>query len=333
MDPITQGTLGAAFAQTRGGRLQLLKVAFIGALGGMAPDLDVLIRSAKDPLLFLEYHRHFTHSLFFIPIGGPLVGLLAFLVFGRRWSLRLKDFVIWSTMGYATHALLDGCTSYGTQLLWPLSDTRFSWDTVSVVDPLFTLPLLAAVVAAVVRRQRAYAWAGCAWALFYLSLGFVQHERATAMANELAHERGHEPGRLEVKPSFANLLVWKTIYTANGRFYVDAVKPGVLDSEVWQGQSLPQLDVQRDFPWLDPQSQQARDIKRFDRFSAGFTAVSPNDRERIIDIRYSLLPHEINALWGIALSPDAGAEEHVEYYTARNDSAQAAATLWSMFLE
>src|SRR5690606_29471703 len=49
------------------------KTWWLGALGGMAPDLDVIIRSASDPLLALEYHRHFTHSLAFIPIGGLLV--------------------------------------------------------------------------------------------------------------------------------------------------------------------------------------------------------------------------------------------------------------------
>ena len=43
-------------------------------------------------------------------------------------------------MGYATHGLLDSCTSYGTQLFWPFSDVRVAWDTMSIVDPLFTVP-------------------------------------------------------------------------------------------------------------------------------------------------------------------------------------------------
>ena len=51
-----------------------------GCVGGLAPDLDVFIRSSADPLVALEYHRHFTHSLLFIPIGGTLVGL--------PWALR-----------------------------------------------------------------------------------------------------------------------------------------------------------------------------------------------------------------------------------------------------
>ena len=56
----------------------------LGALAGMAPDLDVLIRSSTDPLLFLEYHRQFTHSLAFIPIGAALCTAILY-PFVRKW--------------------------------------------------------------------------------------------------------------------------------------------------------------------------------------------------------------------------------------------------------
>ena len=56
--------------------------------------------------------------------------------------------------GYATHGLLDACTSYGTQLFWPFSDERVAWNNSSIVDPLFTLPILALVIAAAMRGKR-----------------------------------------------------------------------------------------------------------------------------------------------------------------------------------
>ena len=46
--------------------------ALVGAVAGMTADLDVLIRSSADPLLNLEYHRHFSHSLLFVPLGALL---------------------------------------------------------------------------------------------------------------------------------------------------------------------------------------------------------------------------------------------------------------------
>ena len=66
MDPLTQGTLGAALPQSLSQKQLAGSAGLLGFLAGMAPDLDVLIRSSSDPLLFLEYHRQFTHSLVFM---------------------------------------------------------------------------------------------------------------------------------------------------------------------------------------------------------------------------------------------------------------------------
>ena len=68
MDPLTQGALGAALPQATRGKSQVGVAGTLGFVAGMAADLDVLIRSEADPLLFLEYHRQFTHSLVFIPV-------------------------------------------------------------------------------------------------------------------------------------------------------------------------------------------------------------------------------------------------------------------------
>lgn len=333
MDPVSQGVLGALASQSTSSNNNLYKAAFVGALAGMAPDLDVLIRSPSDPLLFLQYHRHFTHSLFFIPIGGFICGMLAWWLFGRRWNVGRKTMVIWATAGYATHGLLDACTSYGTLLLWPLSDHRFSWDIVSIIDPLFTVPLLAGVLWSARRGNKRGFYLALCWMLFYGGLAIWQHERALTMGQQLAESRGHSPGRLEAKPSFANIAVWKVIYENEGMFYVDAVKPGLMNSRVWQGESLPRLDLERDLPWLDPGSQQARDVARFDWFSSGYVALHPDDPNRVIDVRYSLLPQEISALWGIKLTPGADPDTHAHFYTARNDSRSAAGKLWQMVME
>ncbi|MDG1119502.1 MAG: metal-dependent hydrolase, partial [SAR86 cluster bacterium] len=108
MDPITQGTVGAAFAQSTANKNNILRIGVIGFLAGLAPDLDVLIRSSNDPILFLEYHRQFSHSLFFIPFGSLVVTLLVFPLVKK--SMSLKTVYIASFLGYATHGLLDACT-------------------------------------------------------------------------------------------------------------------------------------------------------------------------------------------------------------------------------
>jgi len=336
MDPISQGVLGAVVAQSfsKAGRKvkvqapmaeSLGKVGIIGALAAMAPDLDVLISSTTDPLLALEFHRHFTHSLFFIPIGALICSLVLHPLLGRRWRLPFKQTFIWCLLGYATHALLDGCTSYGTQLLWPLSDQRFAWDTVSVIDPLFTVPLLVLTALAIVQQRRRWSRLAFAWVFVYLGLGFVQNERALDMGRALAESRGHNPVRLEVKPSFGNLLVWKLVYETDDYFYVDALKPALRKNEnkQWPGERVAKLDVARDLPWLVVGSQQATDIERFRWFSDDYLALDPHNPMRVIDIRYSMLPHQIAPLWGIELAKNVSAQSYVRYVTSRGDTTDS----------
>ena len=310
MDPISQGALGATAPQAilRGGKLPAY--AFLGCVAGMAPDLDVLIHSSTDPLLFLEFHRQFTHALLFIPVGAALVALLLHWVVRR--TLRFRETYLACLLGYATHGLLDGCTAYGTQLLWPFSDLRVAWNNVSIIDPLFTLPLLCLAILAAVLRRRALAVAGLVWALGYLLLGVVQHQRAETAGEQLAAARGHQPQRLSASPGLGNLLLWRVVYEHDGAYYIDAVRTG-LAAGVCPGASIPRLDLTRDFPWLDPRSQQRRDVERFRWFTDGYLAVDPRLPDRIIDIGYSMMPNSSEALWGIDLDPDAAPDRHVRY--------------------
>ena len=73
MDPFTQGLLGGAAAASVARSRHTRLAAGIGFAAGILADADILIRSASDPLLNVEYHRHFTHALVFIPVGGLIV--------------------------------------------------------------------------------------------------------------------------------------------------------------------------------------------------------------------------------------------------------------------
>ena len=332
MDPLTQGALGAALPLSTRAKSQTRIAGAIGFLAGMAADLDVLIRSSSDSLLFLEYHRQFTHSLIFIPLGGLLVA--AFLYLLIRWRLRVDFLRLWafSSMGYATHGLLDAATSYGTQLLWPISDRRFSFSIISIIDPLFTLPLLFLLVVGMARKSGRWARLALLWAAAYLSFGAYQHHAAKSLAYGLAHDRGHSPVRLEVKPTFANLILWRSIYQSEGRFYADAVRPS-FGAATFDGASVAKLDVAAAFPWLDPKSQQARDIQRFARFSDGFIAQATDGSAVVIDVRYAFLPTDIAPLWSIRLDAGASAMAHARYETHRENARESLGALWRMMLK
>lgn len=338
MDPLTQAALGAALPQSAGKRwpdrrnYQMAIAGFLGMVGGMAADLDVLISSDTDPLLFLTYHRQFTHSLIFIPFGGLIMALSVHGVLGRRWQLQFWQTAVLCSLGYGTHALLDSATSFGTMLLWPFVETRFSWSIISIVDPLFTVPLALCVITAAVRNDPRWARIGLVWALLYLGAGWWQHQGARDAAAELAASRGHTPVRFEIKPSFGNILVWKSVYEADGRYFIDALRVGIAP-QLYEGTSVPKLNLGQDFPWLARDSQQARDITRFNHFSDGFTALDPANPHRIIDVRYSFIPNEVSALFSIELASEADPSDHVRYQTHREQAREQLGRLWRMLIE
>lgn len=332
MDPLSQAALGAVAPQSIVGKttrdsLGLLRIGIIGALAGMAPDLDVLIQSSTDPLLQLEYHRQFTHSLIFIPFGATLCAL-AFWSFVRNHMSYRRVWLI-ALLGYGTHGLLDACTTYGTMLLWPFSHARIAWHNISVIDPLLTLPLLAFVITAGLRQSAFAARCGLAWSLLYLSLGILQEHRAASVGEALAEHRGHHGARVSAKPSIGNTLLWKTVYEYNGYFWVDAVRVGS-SATIIEGDHVARLDIKSQFPWLDPDSQQARDLERFRWFSDDHLAVDKEDPLLVVDMRYSQLPNEIKGLWGIRLNPDASNTAHIYWVTRRSADSARFAQLWAM---
>tara|TARA_B100000768_G_C11272229_1_gene373955 strand:- start:61 stop:1059 length:999 start_codon:yes stop_codon:yes gene_type:complete len=331
LDPLTQGVLGAALPQSLSKKKSLIIIGFIGFLSGLAPDLDLLIRSESDPLLFLEFHRQFTHSLIFIPFGGFICASLLYFLIAKRFDISFKDTWIYSTLGYGTHGLLDACTSYGTLLFWPFSQTRIAWNNISIIDPLFTIPLLILIVMAGVKQKRIFSVIALLWAVFYLSLGVYQKNEAIKIGKKIAKDRGHSAIRIDAKPSIGNLLLWKSIYETEEKFYVDAIRIG-WSPKIFNGESINKLNAQSAFPWLIEGSQQAKDIKRFKWFSNGYIALNPKNKNQILDIRYSTLPNEIGGLWGIELSKEKANNSHVKYITNRTISKERFKVLKKMLI-
>ena len=313
MDPVSQGTVGAAFAQSAANKKNIAKISIVGFLAGMAPDLDVLIRSSTDPVLFLEFHRQFTHSLIFIPIGALIVS--AFLYPLVKKSLSFKTTYLASFLGYATHGLLDACTSYGTLLFWPFSNERITWNNISIVDPIQTLPALILIVLAVKKNQQRFSFFAIGWIVSYLALGFVQYDRALASGLKLAQSRGHNAERMTLKPSFGNLILWKSIYQHGDRFYVDAIRAG--RELTWcQGENIKIFDYQEHLPELEKNSQQMKDIERFRWFSQDYLGFD-GEKNLVTDVRYSMIPNQIAPMWGLVIDERRDTKEHAVWWAGR----------------
>lgn len=309
MDPISQGALGAAATLSIWGndkRLPKAVVGWLGALSAMAPDLDVLIRSSRDSLLAIEYHRHFTHSLSFVPVGATIALLPWLLRSDIRAHLRLAYFI--SFVGYLTHAPLDCATTYGTQYFWPFSDYRVSLSWVSVVDPLYTLPLLALVIAAAFKKRATLARVGLGLSIAYLGLGAVQKQRTLALQSRILEARGHTASRRDAIPTFMNQVTWRALYQANGIIYVDQIRvPYLGTSCIKEGASLPLAPPPPS--GLGPVAARGHRLIRW--FSSDWVAQSPDDASLFIDLRYSLFPYETDPFWGVRIDEEKDRAEWV----------------------
>jgi inner membrane protein len=304
VDPVTHALAGAAAARFVAGRPLGTAALLPGAIGALLPDADAFIRSSADPLLYAEFHRHFTHALAFIPVGGAIAAL-PWLLHGhhrRRW----RGYLLATTAGYATHGLLDAATTYGTRLLWPFSDTRVAWNWISIVDPLFTLLLIAGVALSIGWGSARPAAAALLAGAVYLAVGAVQHARAAEVQAQVAAARGHETARAAVFPAFTTNIIWRSLYEADGRLYADRVRVPWWGPPTWsEGFAVPaaRRDVLPPGVPTDGDGRRRRDLARFVEFAGGWIAPDPSDATTIGDARYSSAMDGFEPVWGIRFLP------------------------------
>jgi membrane-bound metal-dependent hydrolase YbcI (DUF457 family) len=181
MDPVTHGIAGALIGKAFFSKRQERVAIFAATLGAVFPDIDIFAEAfSHDPLGIVKYHRAITHSFVGLPFFAILLALLtrALVPWVRRRWPRLHDIesppLAWLTLiygvGIASHILLDGMTSFGTRMWYPISSRRVAWDLLFIVDFTFTTIILAPQVIAWIYRDReksrARAWP--MWALFTL---------------------------------------------------------------------------------------------------------------------------------------------------------------------
>ncbi len=163
MDSLTQIVLGGAVAAAIAPAPHRRAALLAGAMLGTLPDLDALPLAllTDDPVARMTWHRSASHSLFVLPLLGWAIWALFRRSGGRVAESPLRWF--WAIqLALVTHPLLDAFTVYGTQLWWPLPMRSVMWSSVFIIDPLYTIWLLAACIAAWWLRERIAAH-GCCW--------------------------------------------------------------------------------------------------------------------------------------------------------------------------
>ncbi len=212
MDSITQAALGAAVGEAVLGRKAGGKAAAWGAFFGTLPDLDILAYPFLDPAQELLFHRGPTHALLFSVITAPLLGVLLA-------RLHRKDGVGWKRWSWLaflalfTHPVLDAFTAYGTQLLLPFSNKPIAFNTISIIDPIYTVPLTLGIVVSLffrrdVRTRRIVNGLGLLLSSLYLTFTIANKLFVVSVFESELDRQRVAYSTLEVLPSLFNNVLW-----------------------------------------------------------------------------------------------------------------------------
>jgi len=303
MDNLTHAVLGLSagvVVARKGGSLSAAAVAAF--LAAEIPDIDVFIRSVDDPLASFRWHRHFTHSFSFMPIWAVVCA--GFTAWFFKWinkpGINWRELMIPALAGSLTHLLCDGCTSYGTMLLWPFNEIRYAWDCLPIIDIFATLPLLVLTIIALAKSSKKIAAVGLIWFCSYAGLGIYQHARAEKSLRVWLNQQKISPERLAVKPTISNLILWRGVWLHEGQWQVAAVRVMPFTNTLI-------APGEKRLAWTlssvgnpPPGSEGEKLITDFTRFTQGWNAYSMEASGILIgDIRFAMLPDSTRSLWSV----------------------------------
>ncbi|PLR27103.1 MULTISPECIES: metal-dependent hydrolase [Pantoea] len=280
MDSLSQLTLGAAVTvAVMGKRVPLWQAALVGAVAGTLPDLDVFIDHG-DAIRNMTLHRTESHALIILTLIAPLLGWLVAGATRSRAHWRGWTLAMW--LALVTHPLLDLTTVYGTQLGLPLTDFPYAIGSMYIIDPLYTLPLLIALLVALWRRDAVgLRWnqAGLLVSTLYLGWSMVAQSMATQHIEQALAQQSVQPEQLLVTPTAFNTLVWRTVIMTPERYgeaYWSLLSPGRSLQISWHDRQ-PALFTPFKGQWH---------AERVAWFSHGFYAMKQEgDRTLISDLR------------------------------------------------
>ena len=290
MDSLTQLALGAAVGEATAGRQVGRRALLWGAILGTLPDLDVFI-PLGDAVRDFTYHRSASHSLLVLAALTPLMVWLILKLHPGTAEHRRRWFVLVYSV-FATHVLLDSFTVYGTQIFWPLVTTPMTWSTIFIIDPLYTVPLLLGIIAALI-ASRGRTWGhttntiGLVLSSAYLVWTVGAKTHVEQVAHQSLQQQNIATSTALTTPTPFNSLLWRILAVDDGYYYEGFYS--VLDSE-------PRVRFDR-YPRMSHLIEPLQDswpVQRLQWFTKGFYAASLTDRGIIMtDLRMGFEPEYV----------------------------------------
>lgn len=314
MDSFTQIALGACIGQAIGYRKFGIKALVFGGLGGLIPDLDVITTPLTDEFGSWKYHRHITHSLWFGPVLGYLMGWGLWRHYGRQAG-HLIPWIAIMGLSLFTHPLLDLFTIYGTQLLAPFSSYRFEISGVSIIDPIYTLTLLLAMALPFSARLRPYAQTLASIALTlttaYLFYGWYINTKADSLARIQLEKEQIAYQDLDVFTTMFQPYLRRVVVREENQLRVGFVSTFAPSPIIWQCQTQAPFPVRQAIL----ETEEGKLLNWFSGENLSISEVSQKGEIFVTDARYGVPGESLFGWWGLnfKITTDEDGRVHAHY--------------------
>lgn len=201
-----------------------------------------------------------------------------------------REWLLLFLLSVGTHPILDCFTTYGTQILLPFTNHAVSFNTISVADPMYTIPFgLCLIIAAFQIKgseRRAYwNWAGIVLSSLYLCATVVNKVRVNQKFEQHYADHAIQTDRYMTTPTILQNLLWYGL-AENEEHYVAGYysildRDGKINALDTIGKNHELLQGHEDDP----------DIRILRRFSKGYYNVLPlrPDSLQLNDLRFGTM--------------------------------------------
>jgi inner membrane protein len=237
VDSLTQAVLGAVVGEVFLGRKIGWRGAVWGAAFGTLPDLDVVALPFLDEAAGIRWHRGLSHSLLIMVVAAlalakPLAGL------HRERGVTAREmgwmiFWVWST-----HVLIDGFTTFGTQIYEPFSNERVALNNLFIIDFLFTGPLIVGLWIAlrlkpVAGKRKRVMWTAIGISSMYVVFSFSMKAWAHQAIGGRLHDDLPKGELVAVTPCPFNTVLWRGLIEVEDGYHVTYWSPFDDDGEAF----------------------------------------------------------------------------------------------------
>ncbi|MBA3648767.1 MAG: metal-dependent hydrolase [Chitinophagales bacterium] len=274
MDNITHAVLGASIGELTAGKKLGKKALLWGALAANLPDIDVFFSSFQKIPDSLLTHRGFTHSILFCALATLLLAWWFNNMF-RRYNAAFEDWARLFGFSLFSHIILDSLTTYGTGWFEPFSHYRVSFNTIFVLDPTYTIPLLISFIALVILKssslkRKYWLWAGLIISSSYLLFDFINKISVDTLFEKTLKKNNITWESYTSTPTPLNNFLWYTMAHSTNGYYIGY--QSILDkSEFMDVFFIPKNDS-----LLIPFNSDER-VQKMIRFAEGYYCISKND--------------------------------------------------------